>query len=269
MRAGSRHFTIGAGVFGYVVLCLVGCPAPDTGVSPGVQLCLQCHNGVEAPYRLEFPVGTHKFLECERCHGEGYLHIRVGGRNGLHIVDPSELPFHQTYATCAECHARRAEEFVESVHAQAQAATCFTCHDVHTPEETVLPIADNTLCLSCHQHLGFPDDEAVQAHTRHPVDPLGTGASRCTSCHMPPLRRTNQDDGPHDHTWATIPPIASALAAEAGVTPVPPNSCAGTAGCHDGTIPTAPLFDVDNPDVMRVIQNLYEAWYLDDKVGSD
>ena len=53
----------------------------------------------------------------------------------------------------------------------------------------MLPAVDNSLCLRCHEAFGFATDEAISAHTHHSVDPAGSGASRCTACHMPPLEQ--------------------------------------------------------------------------------
>lgn len=97
-------------------------------------------------------------------------------------------------------------------------------------------------------------------HTSHPVDPVDTGASGCTSCHMVPLSRTNQANAEHDHTLMTVPPSFSAAAA-IGMIPIPLNSCAGITGCHDGTVNSAPEFNVDDPQQMEFLQTLYELWF--------
>ncbi|GMW03596.1 MAG: hypothetical protein AMXMBFR84_47300 [Candidatus Hydrogenedentota bacterium] len=79
---------------------------------------------------------------------------------------------------------------------------------------------------------------------------------------MVPQTRTNQEDGPHNHTFLAVPPGATVDAVNSGVTPAPPNSCAGVAGCHDGTVLTAPIFDVDNTSQMEFLQLLYEHWFV-------
>ena len=107
----------------------------------------------------------------------------------------------------------------------------------------------------------FPTVDDIVAHTFHLYDPAGTGASRCTPCHMPPLRREDQAEGPHLHTFEPIPPIRSNEAMEAGVFPAPPNSCSGIMGCHDGAVPTAPVFDVDNPNDNVILQIIYDQRY--------
>jgi hypothetical protein len=47
----------------------------------------------------------------------------------------------------------------------------------------------------------------------------------------------------------------------AGITPAPPNSCAGITGCHDGTVSTAPVYNVDNPADNDQLQIIFDARY--------
>jgi len=82
---------------------------------------------------------------------------------------------------------------------------------------------------------------------------------------MPALTRPDvpgQEDRAHSHSWRPIEPITSADQANNGET-VLPNSCAGTMGCHDGTVPTAPTFDLDDPVQMTGLQGLYEFYFPD------
>ena len=78
---------------------------------------------------------------------------------------------------------------------------------------------------------------------------------------MPPLQRTEQDNSPHDHSLLTIEPIRSSEAEDAGVIPIPPNTCVGTMGCHDGTVPNTPVFDIDTPGINDALQSIYESRY--------
>jgi len=109
--------------------------------------------------------------------------------------------------------------------------------------------------------MGFETDEAVIAHTFHTNNPAQTGASRCTACHMNPMQRFDQGDGRHSHDWVPREPLYSNLAAQGGTEPVPPNTCAGITGCHDDTVESAPLHDVDNLDMNLVLQSTFDAWY--------
>jgi hypothetical protein len=46
-----------------------------------------------------------------------------------------------------------------------------------------------------------------------------------------------------------------------GIAPTPPNSCSGTMGCHDGTVVTAPVFNVDNREDNTILQIVFEDRY--------
>jgi predicted CXXCH cytochrome family protein len=267
MNRTLRRLCVGLGAAAYVVLCSLGAGScnPGTGVVT-TQTCLQCHNGRQATDQSTFTQSAHNFIECEGCHGAGFAHVRNGGRGGLFINNPEKQPFNQQFQVCTTCHQVEVNQYKLSDHFKEEVTSCFNCHDVHKPTGLVLPAVDNTLCLNCHALIGMPGAEEIEAHTHHPVDPAGSGASRCVACHMPPLAV----DGPtHEHSLETVPPIVSALAAEANQ-PVPPNSCAGHSGCHDGSTRGEPVFDLNNPAQMRILQTIYETWFadeLDDEQG--
>ncbi|MFA6239524.1 MAG: hypothetical protein WC655_01270 [Candidatus Hydrogenedentales bacterium] len=207
-----------------------------------------------------FLFSAHRNIACITCHEGAAAHVQSGGLGG-ELINPANRTLEASSNVCVACHEGQVAEYKTSVHFASNQVGCYDCHDVHSPLETVGPSKNNLLCISCHIADGFGSNAAVEAHTFHPVDPSNTGESRCTLCHMPPKGRTDQEDGPHDHTFATIPPSFSADAANAGVTPVPPNSCAGTIGCHDGTDPNAPIFDVDNPAQMQGLQAIFDFWF--------
>lgn len=236
-----------AGFFG-----ISGCEQLGVGYV-GTNTCLACHNGGRAPDKREFLQSPHAANGCESCHGPGYAHVRNGGRYGLLIAEGAEAA-----AKCAECHPDQMNEFQQSVHAKEKALDCADCHDPHMKEATMRPIADNQLCLQCHAYLEFPTQADIEAHTYHDYDPVVTGQSRCVRCHMVPAQRADQDQGAHRHSLIPVPPISSN---QAGVTPAPPNSCAGIMGCHDGSVITAPVFDVDDPKLNEQLQILYDARY--------
>lgn len=133
--------------------------------------------------------------------------------------------------------------------------SCITCHDAHGSsnehmivEERVddgvtIPtdVDNNTLCLSCHASEGdfaaitktmvadYANNitaigNAVSAHTHHPYDPEGNGASRCTNCHMPKITKSGIAYDVHSHTFEVIPPQKTKEFKM-------PNSCA--VSCHD------------------------------------
>lgn len=243
------------------VTILAGCPT-NTGIV-GTNVCLQCHNGTLAPDRSEFTENPHNDVGCEACHGPGLLHVRNGGRGGLYIDSLEDMNYSTSVQFCAKCHGKQAEDYLKSGHALSESVTCLDCHDVHGENVMVASPEDNSLCLQCHGPFGFSNEAEISAHTFHSVNPETTGASRCVLCHLPPLDRVQQGDGPNSHTLQPIPPIESNIAAENGVTPVPPNSCSGIAGCHDGTVPNAPVFNVDNPEHNDLLQILFDIRYGD------
>lgn len=230
-------------------LVLSGCPTAYVGIDT----CLTCHDGRYAPDRTGVKESAHAEVGCEACHGPGYLHVRNGGRGGLFIGVPANNDF------CSKCHEEAVSGFAQSRHGEDNLFSCDECHDVHRPDRTRVGFRNNDLCLQCHASQGFDSETAITDHTFHPVDPEGTGASRCTACHMVPLVRVDQSEGPHGHSFRTTPPIASNEAAAAGITPVPPNTCAGITGCHDGTVTTSLVFDVDDEGTNAWLQSMYEV----------
>jgi len=227
----------------------------------GKDVCLSCHNGILAPDQSAFPISVHRTLECEACHGSGLSHVRNGGRGGLFIRNPARDAFPKHHQLCEACHPTQTLQYLASGHATSLSVRCTDCHDVHAHAPTRLEFQDNSLCLHCHADMHFPSEAAIEAHTFHSNDAAGTGASRCTACHMLPLDRTLQAAGPHLHAMIPLSPQTTLDAIAAGVSPAPVNSCAGTAGCHDGTVITAPTFDVDNPRHNELLQILFEERY--------
>lgn len=243
-----------------VVLATTGCPSASVGNVGSATTCLGCHNGRAAKDMRIFLLSAHRSLSCDVCHVGPEAHVQSGGLFGA-LINPASGVYELTYAACTGCHQEIVEDFKKSGHLASRSVTCYDCHDVHSTMETIVPITNNLLCRSCHVFDGFQTEAQIEEHTNHPVDPTGTGASRCTSCHMPPKVRTDQNDGPHSHTFDPIPPIVSAEASQNGVTPVPPNSCAGIMGCHDGTETPTPIFSVDDEATMIGLQGVYEMWY--------
>ena len=226
-------------------------------------VCLVCHNGQNAPDVTGFLTGPHKNQACEGCHGSGYLHVRNGGRGGLFIDDLNGLMTVASRLLCKRCHGTEVTGFEKSDHATEKVLSCPGCHDVHAGARGAPSAVNNNMCLRCHRARGFGNDEAIEAHTHHPVDPDGTSASRCTKCHLVPLEGSGSgiENVPHEHSLLTVAPLRSIEAIDAGVVPVPANSCAGIAGCHDGSVSTAPVFDVDNRATDLLLQALFEEWY--------
>lgn len=255
-RVGSLALIVGAALCPMV---FTGCPS-GVGTIDGVTTCLACHNGRVAEDMRYFIIGSHRQIACGVCHTGSDAHVQLGGIGGG-AINPANWPVEQEAAVCAQCHKKEVKGYFESKHYATRIA-CDRCHDPHTPLKTVGPFANNILCQSCHL-ANWPTAAAVEAHTSHSVDPAGTGASRCVGCHMPPLTSPNvpgQEDRPHSHSWKPIPPMTSADQANNGET-VRPNSCAGTVGCHDGTVPAAPVFNFEDPTEMTGLQGVYDFYF--------
>jgi len=255
------RFTAAACAFMAVGAVLSGCPN-GTQRTVGSNVCLQCHEGSLAPDRSDFFVSQHfeQGIGCEACHGPGFLHVRAGGRGGVFIDSLRDEPTSRAHEVCATCHESPAAGFVESGHFQRGILSCMDCHNVHTTELT-MPEVDNSLCLQCHETIEFPDDEAVDFHTFnfHSVDPAGTGASRCTDCHLPQLEQQLPRGGPRSHSLLTVSPQATLDDAANDMFPVRPNSCAGVAGCHDPAVPgSGPTRNVNNLVLVESLIPLYD-----------
>lgn len=102
--------------------------------------------------------------------------------------------------------------------------TCLDCHDPHSTK-TLLPAADNQLCLQCHATPGRVQPNGTRAvpidpvaHSHHAEDSPGNA---CVGCHMPTT--TYMQRAPrHDHGWLKPDPL---LTKELGI----PNACSR---CH-------------------------------------
>ena len=251
-----------AGLAVVVAILTMGAESCET-LKPGeigTPVCLSCHDGHNAPGIPNFQKSFHAAVGCEACHGPGYLHAWSNG-NTAYIQTFEDASLDVLAPVCSKCHAADVEGYKQSVHAQQGLFACTQCHDVHGSQKTVRPFADNSLCLQCHALTGFANKAQIEAHTFHPDDPEVTGASRCTACHMAPLQRTDQAAGAHEHSFTPIRPIVSIEAIQRGTKPTPPNSCAGVMGCHDGTVASTPVFDVDSLPVEQFLQDLVVSRY--------
>jgi predicted CXXCH cytochrome family protein len=98
--------------------------------------------------------------------------------------------------------------------------TCLDCHDPHSTK-TILPVANNQLCLQCHAAPGRTLPSGIRAV---PIDPVahshhaeGSAGNSCVACHMPTT--TYMQRAPrHDHGWLRPDPL---LTKELGI----PNAC--------------------------------------------
>jgi predicted CXXCH cytochrome family protein len=98
--------------------------------------------------------------------------------------------------------------------------TCLDCHDPHS-NRTLLPTANNALCLQCHAAPGRVQPGGTRAI---PIDPVShshhaeaSAGNACVACHMPTT--TYMQRAPrHDHGWFKPDPL---LTKELGI----PNAC--------------------------------------------
>lgn len=221
-------------------------------------LCSTCHEEQVDGF-LQTAHGELQTASCIVCHD-------VHQPGGL-MLDAKQLGNFDNAIyeqLCTECHERQTADFNLSVHAVTNSANCGSCHDMHKTDAFSRDPVTNELCLQCHGSflLGFDTVEAIDFHTGPfmPVDPAGSGSSRCVKCHLPPLEQFQGEPVPHDHTLFTIPPLASNEAVAMGVTPAPPNSCNGVMGCHDPNVPgSGSPRDVNDLQLNLELQPVYES----------
>lgn len=226
--------------------------------------CIECHADVlehggntsgNFLATAHFEAGAATCTDCHDVH-------KMGGMS-FSSVSPARFGNDNYARLCGQCHEGAVGEFQMSTHAQLDVATCSSCHDMHAGDMFRANPKNNQLCIQCHGSfaLGFETDGDTDFHTGpfHPVDPAGSGASRCTGCHLPPVLDTNGVSAGHDHTLFTIPPIATNEAVSSGVSPAPPNSCAGVTGCHDAGVAGSGMpHDERDLDSNSNLQLLYE-----------
>ena len=90
------------------------------------ETCAMCHDSITALR----DAGDHKTLQCEICHGPGYLHIDDQEANEM------EIPIGRDF--CIRCHEKnssRPENVIKQVDAveHNKGENCITCHNPHQP----------------------------------------------------------------------------------------------------------------------------------------
>jgi predicted CXXCH cytochrome family protein len=245
--------------------------------------CAECHStNLQKNYRPDTRTYATTWSEinvsCEACHGPASGHLAWAGRaasargadplNGLvfSMRDTSggtwTLPPGASIAkrtaplssraeveTCARCHARRGQSWLDYQFGQPLATTHrvalldeglyeadgqqrdevfehgsflqskmyaagVTCSDCHDPHTGVRKAQGNALCTQCH----VPAAYDAPSHTHHRA---GTPAADCRACHMP-ARNYMVVDARRDHAFKVPRPDES-------VTYGTPNACAS---CH-------------------------------------
>jgi Tfp pilus assembly protein PilF len=228
-------------------------------------MCAECHStNLQKNYRADTRTFDTKWSEinvsCESCHGPGSAHVEWSKgtaaakaanasmglvfsmkdtSKGHWAFPPGEAIAKRTapissrneVETCARCHARRGQSWLDYQYGQPLAnthrvalldeglyeanglqqdevfehgsflqskmyAAGVTCADCHSPHTGKRRFEGNLLCTQCHA----PTTYDAPSHTRHQAN---TPASDCRACHMP-SRIYMAVDGRRDHGF-TVP----------------------------------------------------------------
>jgi predicted CXXCH cytochrome family protein len=151
------------------------------------EVCLACHDDLEAPLAARFKHPPAADGECAACHNP-----HVSRFAGLLLDRPGPL--------CGECHDEIRQSLDRSVvHAPVAEGRCVDCHTPHGGEHrNLLTKAGIDLCVECHaevadwrarpvQHAPFGDGDCATCHDLHASDNPGLaelpGSEICTTCH--------------------------------------------------------------------------------------
>lgn len=161
---------------------IIAPPAMIQGAEPvGMETCAGCHeektrefeNTTHGRYLIRGEEGE-EVMACESCHGQGSLHLEVGGGIGQYIINPSKNP-----EPCFQCHAQVQVAFNLEYHhpVREERLTCTNCHDPHGDIYLARGMRmgrENAVCRQCHKGKTRP---RVFVH-----EALREG---CTVCHRP------------------------------------------------------------------------------------
>ncbi|QYY37165.1 ammonia-forming cytochrome c nitrite reductase subunit c552 [Ruficoccus sp. ZRK36] len=197
-----------------------------TWLEQGVS-CMQCHTGMEEHVAAAGPdyappvktLSARRAMEnCASCHsrrdqltpdtfkpGDIYhqhFALALPDQPGLYHPDGQILDEDYVYAS-----------FLMSPMGHA-GVTCLDCHNPHSGK-TILPIADNSLCMRCHS-TGLDGAKIIDtvAHGHHAPGSMGNS---CVECHMPQTTYMQRDPR-RDHGFLSPDPL---MTAELGI----PNAC--------------------------------------------
>jgi predicted CXXCH cytochrome family protein len=245
--------------------------------------CAECHStNLQKNYGAQTQTYDTTWSEinvsCEACHGPASGHVAWAARDpAVRAADSSKglvfsmrdtsggtwifpaggsiakrtapLSSRSEVETCARCHARRGQSWLEYAYGEPLAnthrvalldeglyeadgqqrdevyeygsflqskmyAAGVTCTDCHNPHTGVRKAQGNALCTQCHLRAAYD----VRSHTHHRV---GTAAADCRACHMP-ARNYMEVDARRDHGFKVPRPDESVAYGT-------PNACAS---CH-------------------------------------
>src|SRR5262245_38639197 len=181
---------------------------PDNFMRPTGPLCDGCHS---VNYNIETKTVTEWNVGCERCHGAGSEHVKLGTRST--ILNPARLNYVAANDTCVQCHsqgqplknpiAQKYYDWPVGYHVGLKLSDYWKLEEhklgeltfTHFPDGTAhknrmqgndfaqsLMYARGVTCFSCHDPHGSENDGIL----RKPVQEV------CLSCHGP-----NTQNGPH------------------------------------------------------------------------
>ena len=231
-------------------------------------MCATCHN---TRLRKNYDEQTDAYattmaemgVGCEACHGPMADHNAWQAKHPNQSGDTTirKIARPEMFATCGQCHARRAEltgdfqpgenffdhhhltipdetdmfypdgqvreedyEFTAFLGSKMHAAgvRCVDCHEPHTNK---LRVPGNLMCMACHGNTmtnGVPRID-LATHSHHKTD---TAGDLCTECHMPTTVYMQRHPR-HDHGFTVPDPR---LTKELGA----PNACNR---CHPNQTP--------------------------------
>jgi predicted CXXCH cytochrome family protein len=178
----------------------------------GNDTCIQCHSQgrpVETPtkgHAVDFPVG---YLPGQR----------LSDVWKLEELKPGVTNFYQFADMTAHKNRMQGNDFVQS-NMYHRTLRCFDCHQVHSDTPSLLPLAGNKLCLSCHDATNPSGLRGTVAEHTHHAE--GSTGSQCVACHMPKIETTIKDNFVSSHTFNFISPLVTE---QSGI----PNPCTS---CH-------------------------------------
>jgi predicted CXXCH cytochrome family protein len=137
----------------------------------------------------------------------------------LEELKPGVTNFYQFADMTAHKNRMQGNDFVQS-NMYHRTLRCFDCHQVHSDTPSLLPLAGNKLCLSCHDATNPSGLRGTVAEHTHHAE--GSTGSQCVACHMPKIETTIKDNFVSSHTFNFISPLVTE---QSGI----PNPCTS---CH-------------------------------------
>jgi DmsE family decaheme c-type cytochrome len=173
-------------------------PGLGTRYSPyGADSCLYCHDEeADTPTftttgifrgRHGRPSGKHGpfspgQMQCEACHGPGYLHAIKDSKKTININNfkpTSFLTVEQRNGFCLNCHQGRSRNAWHVGAHDRNNVSCADCHRMHVERDAAVTKAtEPEVCARCHKQQRA-DMHKPSAH------PVRFGQMACSDCHNP------------------------------------------------------------------------------------